>query len=196
MEKMPINKFEVRRVHPNEYETLGRMTVEIYEQLAGMPSRAEQPAYYTMLYEVGNRANKPTIETLVAVTPDDEILGGVTFVGDMRYYDSGGTASTNTDSSGIRLLAVKPEARGFGVGRALTRACIQRAAERGSAQVILHTTKSMQIAWGMYQRMGFHRSPDLDFSQGELPVYGFRLGIGPFDRDTVKHKRAASRLLD
>lgn len=194
MDKTSTKRFEVRCAHPNEYEALGQMTLEIYEQLPGMPSRDEQPAYYSMLYSVGDRANKPTIEILVAVTPDKALLGGVTFVGDMAYYDSGGTAGRVTGSSGIRLLAVKPEARGAGVGRALTNACIQRAIERGSVQVILHSTKSMNIAWGMYQRMGFLRSPDLDFSQGELSVYGFRLPIGSSDIDRFKVKPAAAPL--
>lgn len=181
MKTTPATGFEVRRAQPVEYETLGRMTVQVYEALAGMPSTTEQPRYYAMLYDVQSRANKPTIDILVAVTPENEMLGGVTFVGDMKYYDSGGSASSNRDSSGIRLLAVKPAARGLGVGRALTEACIQIAAERGSSQVILHTTDSMKIAWGMYQRMGFRRSPDLDFSQGNLAVYGFRLDIDSFD---------------
>jgi len=34
---------------------------------------------------------------------------------------------------------------------------------------------SMQTAWRMYENLGFKRSADLDFMQGELPVYGFRL---------------------
>ena len=42
-------------------------------------------------------------------------------------------------------------------------------------QMIIHTTKAMQIAWEMYENMGFKRSKDLDFLQGELPVFGFRL---------------------
>jgi hypothetical protein len=35
----------------------------------------------------------------------------------------------------------------------------------------------MWIAWGLYERLGFERSEDLDFMQGELPVYGFRLSL-------------------
>jgi hypothetical protein len=35
----------------------------------------------------------------------------------------------------------------------------------------------MQIAWGLYERLGFVRSKDLDFSQQGLPVYGFRLAL-------------------
>ena len=176
-----VKNFTVRRARADEYDALGRMTADIYEHLPGMPGRAEQPAYYALLDDVGGRANRPTIEILVAVTPDQELLGGVSFVGDMAYYDSGGSAGQQKAASGIRLLVVKPEARGAGVGKALTTACIQKALERGSTQVILHTTKSMQTAWGMYERMGFQRSPDLDFSQGELRVYGFRLGLDSLD---------------
>jgi hypothetical protein len=36
----------------------------------------------------------------------------------------------------------------------------------------------MQIAWKMYENMGFKRAKELDFMQGELPVFGFRLVIG------------------
>jgi hypothetical protein len=43
------------------------------------------------------------------------------------------------------------------------------------SEVIIHSTKAMQIAWRMYESLGFKRSEDLDFMQGELPVFGFRL---------------------
>jgi hypothetical protein len=29
----------------------------------------------------------------------------------------------------------------------------------------------------MYENLGFKRSEDLDFMQGELPVFGFRLSV-------------------
>lgn len=191
MKKTSKKEFQVRRANPDEYQVLGKMTVNVYEQLPGMPGPAELPAYYAMLRDAGSRAKKPTVDILVAVTPDDELLGGVTFVGDMKYYDSGGTASSCSGSSGVRLLAVKPEARGYGVGRSLTEACIHRAVDRGSSQVILHTTQAMKIAWGMYQRMGFRRSPDLDFSQGNLAVFGFRLDVNPINGG--RHGRTGSK---
>jgi len=98
----------------------------------------------------------------------------------MAQYGSGGAATTVKDASGIRLLGVSPRFRGLGAGRALTQACIQQAREKGQAQVILHTTQAMQIAWQLYERLGFVRSEDLDFSQQELPVFGFRLQLVPF----------------
>ncbi len=33
----------------------------------------------------------------------------------------------------------------------------------------------MQVAWAIYENLGFKRSEDLDFMQGELLVFGFRL---------------------
>ena len=78
------------------------------------------------------------------------------------------------NASGIRLLAVHPDARGAGVGKALTQACIDLAMKSENTQIILHTTDAMQVAWSMYQKLGFQRSLDLDFMQEELSVYGFR----------------------
>ena len=176
--------FAIRSARPHEYGELGRMTAEVYQALPGMPAESEQPGYYAMLREVAARADTPTVKILVAAGPDGLLLGGVTFIGDMEYYNSGGSASSNKNCSGIRLLAVKPEARGMGVGTALTGACLKAARRLGSRQVILHTTKSMKNAWRMYQKMGFFQSKDLDFMQGELEVFGLRFGLVPTPKDS------------
>ncbi|MCW5635604.1 MAG: GNAT family N-acetyltransferase [Rubrivivax sp.] len=80
-------------------------------------------------------------------------------------------------TSGIRLLGVEPAQRGGGVGKALTLACIELARTAGHEQVVLHTTQPMQVAWAMYERLGFVRRPALDFSQQGLPVFGFGLAL-------------------
>ncbi|WP_416171352.1 GNAT family N-acetyltransferase [Algoriphagus boritolerans] len=51
-------------------------------------------------------------------------------------------------------MAVSPNARGLGIGKALTFACIQKAKDSGLAQVILHTTLTMMTAWKMYEKNG------------------------------------------
>ena len=81
-------------------------------------------------------------------------------------------------STGIRLLAVTPAARGRGVGKALTHDCIERARALGRSSVVLHTTRAMETAWRMYEQLAFRRSPDLDFRQGALEVFGFELPLG------------------
>lgn len=167
--------FHIRRAEPADYPALGRLTVSVYENLPGMPGTDEQPDYYAMLRNVAARAGTPTVEIWVASGPANQVLGGVTFVGDMRHYNSGGSAGLQTNASGIRLLAVDPGARRMGVGRALTQTCIRSTADLGNSRVLLHTTRSMKVAWRMYETMGFTRLPDLDFRQGSLDVFGFML---------------------
>jgi GNAT superfamily N-acetyltransferase len=93
----------------------------------------------------------------------------------MKNYGSGGTATLERDASGFRLLAVDPMERAKGVGKLLTTACIEKARDNKSMQLIIHTTNAMRTAWKMYEQLGFQRSEDLDFMQGTLPVFGFRL---------------------
>lgn len=167
----------VRDLHPSEFDALGRLMVEVYSNLDGFPKPTEQPDYYEMLADIGQFAEKPSARVLVALSAEGNLVGGVVYFGDMTEYGSGGIATSVKNASGIRLLGVDPRFRNTGVGKALARACIQLAKEDGHSQVILHTTQAMRVAWGLYERLGFTRSEDLDFSQQELPVFGFRLAL-------------------
>ena len=167
----------IRNANLAEYEEIGKLMVRVYSQLEGFPKEAEQPAYYNMLANIGDLTANPGTELLVAVSAEGRIAGAVVFFSDMRYYGSGGTATQEQNAAGFRLLAVDATARGQGVGKLLTQACIQKAKDKKLSQVIIHTTKAMLPAWKMYERLGFRRSEDLDFLQGELPVFGFRLPL-------------------
>ena len=167
--------YTVRNAKPAEFSKIGKLMVKVYSQLEGFPKESEQPAYYKMLSDVGELTNKPETELLVAVSSDGKIAGGVVYFSDMKYYGSGGTATREQNASGFRLLAVDPLFRGHGIGKLLTNECIRKAMEKSHSQVVIHTTMAMQTAWKMYEKLGFKRSGDLDFMQGELPVYGFRL---------------------
>lgn len=167
-------EFNVRNAFPEEFDEIGRKLVVVYSQLDGFPKETEQPEYFKMLANIGELTKRPETELLVAVKTSGEIAGSVVYFSDMQYYGSGGTATLETNASGFRLLGVDPAFRGKGVGKLLTLECIRRAKEKQNLQVIIHTTKAMQTAWRMYERIGFRRSEDLDFMQGELPVFGFR----------------------
>ncbi|HMB61862.1 MAG TPA: bifunctional helix-turn-helix transcriptional regulator/GNAT family N-acetyltransferase [Eudoraea sp.] len=169
--------YEVRNAKPEEFDTVGALMVRVYSQLDGFPKAAEQPEYYDMLAHIGKLTEKPATELLVAVNPKGIIGGAVVYFSDMQYYGSGGTATLEKNSSGFRLLAVDQFARGQGLGKLLTVECVRRAKLNGSTQVVIHSTKAMQIAWKMYENMGFKRSDDLDFKQGDLRVFGFRLKL-------------------
>lgn len=169
--------FAIRDLRPGEAPALGRLLVDVYSRLEGFPGPEEQPGYYRMLAGIGDFAERDGVRVLVACAPTGELLGGVVYFGDMAQYGSGGTACEVRNASGIRLLGVAPAARGLGVGKSLTLACIALARQAGHAEVVLHTTQAMRLAWDMYARLGFERSGDLDFLQGSLPVYGFRLRL-------------------
>jgi GNAT superfamily N-acetyltransferase len=168
--------FVIRDARPDEFEPLGRLMVAVYSSLDGFPKPEEQPKYYEMLAHIGLMTAKPGTRLLVAET-DGRLLGGVVYFADMAQYGSGGTATQEKHAAGFRLLAVDPATRGTGVGRALAQACVDLAREAGLGQVIIHTTQAMKVAWGMYEKMGFRRSPDLDFMQGQLQVFGFRMPL-------------------
>lgn len=51
--------------------------------------------------------------------------------------------------------------------------------------------ESVSKPWGMYESLEFVRSPDLDFLQGEVPVFGFRLALR--DARSTSIERACQR---
>lgn len=165
---------EIGTADSSMYDEIGQLMVNVYANLAGFPTPDEQPAYYDMLANIGGFADKDSVELLIAQSKD-KILGAVVYIGDMKNYGSGGTATSEKNAAGFRLLAVSNEARGLGIGKQLSIACIEKARKEGRQQMIIHTTDAMKVAWGMYEKLGFERSVDLDFLQSGFPVYGFRL---------------------
>ena len=171
------NEILIKNADKKDFSEIGKLLVSVYSQLDGFPKESEQPEYYKMLENVGDLTYKPETEIIVAENENGQIIGAVVNFSDMQYYGSGGTATGQKDSGGFRLLAVHNEARGKGIGKQLTIECIKRAKSRKLKQVIIHTTKAMQTAWKMYEQIGFQRSEDLDFMQGQLPVFGFKLRL-------------------
>ena len=167
--------YEYREANSNEFSELGELMVAVYSQLEDFPKQDEQPEYYERLRSIGEFTKAPKAKLFVAVSSEGKIDGGVAYFGDTRYYGAGGKATLTQKAGAFRLLAVNPEIRGKGLGKNLIWACIDQAKKDGHTSVVIHSTKAMMVAWRMYERMGFKRFTDIDFSQGELSVYGFRL---------------------
>jgi len=174
---MSLQRYTIRNADSSEFEEIGKLMVTVYSQLDGFPKESDQPDYFKALANVGEFTRKPDTVLLVAVSEEDRIGGALVYFDNMMYYGSGGTATREKDASGFRLLAVEPSCRGQGVGRMLAGECVRRAREKGHRHLIIHTTMAMQTAWRMYENMGFKRSADLDFKQGDFPVFGFRLSL-------------------
>lgn len=172
-----LKAYNIRKAGPSEFKAIGKLMVDVYSGLEGFPKADEQPQYYKTLANIGDFTKKPGVELLAAISSENKILGAVLYFGDIQQYGAGGTVTQEKNASGFRLLAVDPSTRGLGIGKALSVACIERARKAGHAQVIIHSTAYMKVAWKMYEKLGFIRSEDLDFKQEDLQVYGFRLRL-------------------
>ena len=113
-------------------------------------------------------------EILVAVD-NDRLLGVVIF------YPNGslsGQGEWPAGWAGMARLAVRPEHRRQGVGRALTEACIHRCRQRAIATLGLHTTDWMVAARALYERLRFTREPSLDWQLPDTLAMGYRYDVG------------------
>lgn len=104
---------------------------------------------------------------LLAALDGDRLLGTTTYArASTPWAELAGPGEAE-----MRMLAVAPDVRGRGVGRLLTRACVERAREEGCERFVLSSGPRMVGAHAMYEGMGFDRSPERDWS----PVPGVDL---------------------
>ena len=144
---------EVRTARQDELTDVGALTVAAYDADGYLDGDAE---YRAELADAADRAQQA--ELLVAVE-DGRLLGTVT-------VSEPGTRYAEVSAAGeleFRMLAVATSARGRGVGEALVRAVVGRAERRGRAAVVMVTMAPMRAAQRLYSRLGFRRTPELDF---------------------------------
>lgn len=151
-----------------ELPAVGELCVAAYS-----PFLAGDHLYVAELRDAARRAE--LAELLVAVD-GDRVLGTVTFV--PRGGPLGEIA--RPDEAEFRMLAVDPAARGRGVGTALLRHVLDGSRARGRAGVVCSSLPSMRAAHRMYERLGFARAPERDWSPldgVELLAFSLRLDV-------------------
>lgn len=144
---------EVRTARPEEYDAIGELTAAVYVA----EGYADKGGYATVLQDVAGRAAQATV--LVA-------LQGGRVVGAVAVATAGGAFAeqAGSDEAEVRMLATDPAARGTGVGTALMQRCLEEARRAGCRVVRLSTQASMTAAHRIYERLGFTRTPDRDWS--------------------------------
>ncbi|MCU1615175.1 MAG: Acetyltransferase, N-acetylglutamate synthase, partial [Frankiales bacterium] len=75
-----------------------------------------------------------------------------------------GEVLTSADEAAFRMLVVDPAVRGRGVGELLVRACLDRARAAGKRRMVLSTDPRMRSAHRLYERLGFTRLAERDWS--------------------------------
>jgi ribosomal protein S18 acetylase RimI-like enzyme len=151
----------VRTARPDEYDLVGELTVEVYVH-GGLVS--PQSSYVHKLRDAADRAAKAV---LLVAEDAGQIAGAVAYCPPGTPY----AELAGPDEAEFRMLAVLESARGKGAGRAMVRACVERARTAGLSGLRLSTQRNMESAQRMYEKMGFVRTPDHDWS----PAPGFTL---------------------
>ena len=151
----------IRRARTHELEAVGRLTVEAY---VGNGVIAPDAHYLEFLGDAVRR----DAEAEVWVAVDERgVVGTVTFV------EPGSSLSevARDGEAEMRSLAVAPAASGQGIGEALARHTVDLARSRGFRAMVLSSSTTMHTAHRLYERLGFTRMPERDWS----PVSGIQL---------------------
>lgn len=144
----------IRPARVDELDEVGRLTVAAYA--ADGVVTADDP-YAEHLADAAERYRNAL---LLVAEDDDGLLGTATVV-------SAGSPLVEMCLPGeveVRMLAVDPAARGRGVGELLARACVDVGREQGCERVILSSGTWMVVAHRLYERLGFSRVPERDWS--------------------------------
>ena len=171
-------RVHIRDMSEADYAAVRALTLKAYEQYAHTMPEAAWGALRRAVTSVLDKLDQAEADEAERIVADDE--GEV--VGSVLLYPP-----TERDSYGrgaevaypeLRLLAVAPDARGLGVGRALVDECVRRARASGAKKLGLHTSDYMNVATTLYLKMGFVRAPEADFeAAGPHTVKGYGLEL-------------------
>jgi ribosomal protein S18 acetylase RimI-like enzyme len=149
----PQESITIRGCAAAEYDVAGELVVEAYRTLGDSGDE-----FYEQ--ELRDIAGRVAMSDVLVAKSDGHILGCVTLVDGLKPLSE----VDDPDAATIRMLGVATEARGRRIGQALVHACIDRARNSGRKRVRLDTRTSMTSAHRLYERLGFRRDPDHDWS--------------------------------
>jgi ribosomal protein S18 acetylase RimI-like enzyme len=156
----------IEPARPEDYPRIAELTVGVYVD-GGLAT----PDYAPQLADVEGRASRS--ELLVVRDAAGRVVGSVALVLEGDF----GNVIASDDEAAFRMLVVDPEVQGRGVGRLLVSECLDRARAAGKRRMVLSTDPLMTAAHRLYERLGFTRVPERDWS----PVPGVDLMVYALD---------------
>lgn len=110
-------------------------------------AHARAAGAHVMMMADGEKGDGAVVGTITVVPPGSEFV-----------------EIAEGDEFELRMLAVSPLERGRGIGATLTRAAMDLAVELGASRIVLSTMESMHVAHRLYERLGFERREDMDWT--------------------------------
>ena len=143
----------IRLCRPEDLSAVGEVTVAAYADFTLGPA----DPYVARLRDAASRAQQAE---LWLAEDDAAVLGTETVCQPGSVWRE----ISRPGEGEFRMLAVAPQARGRGVGEALARFAIDRLAAQGAHAVVLSSLSTMHAAHRLYERLGFRRDAERDWS--------------------------------
>jgi ribosomal protein S18 acetylase RimI-like enzyme len=160
-----------RRARHEDLEAIGEVTVAAYAEFEG----DDTDEYVHHLRDAATRDREAE---LWVATPDDSetVLGTVTIC----QPGSPWREVAREGEGEFRMLAVAPTARGAGVGASLLDLVVDHFRQDGASRVVMSTLPRMRSAHRLYERAGFVRLPQRDWSPAEgIDLITYVLELAP-----------------
>jgi ribosomal protein S18 acetylase RimI-like enzyme len=145
----------IRPAHLDELPAVGELTVAAYEEYM-----EPEDFYLAHLRDAVTRAREAE---LYVAELEGRLAGTVTFC----PQGSPWAELAQPGEGELRMLGVHPALRRRGVAEALVSLCLERSRELGYDAVVLSSLPEQRGAHRLYDRFGFRRLPERDWSPAE-----------------------------
>lgn len=141
----------IREARDDELDIVASLIVDAFAEYAAQMS---PDAWSFFAQDIANVRGRMNDARLLVAERDGHIVGSVTLYTDWRGAQAGAYS--------VRLLAVPPEHRAQGVGRALMEGVLDRAREAGVTRIVMTAVQQMESVRDLSEELGFVRDRSLD----------------------------------
>jgi len=157
----------IRQARDDELDIVASLTVDAYAEYA---ARMSPDAWSSFAQDIANVRGRLGDAHVLIAERSGHIVGSVSVYTDWRGAQAG--------SFGVRLLAVPPQHRGQGVGRALMEHALDWAKSSGVSRVVMLLTPDMESARELSEELGFSRDQGLDHEPAPgVRMQGYALSV-------------------
>lgn len=161
----------VRPARLEELAEVGDVTVGAYAEDGYL---VPDDPYVPRLRDAAARAREAEVYVATLEDLPGRVAGTVTFCPEGSPWRE----VAGPGEGEFRMLGVAPEARRRGVADALVATCLERSRELGYTAVVLCSLPEQRAAQRLYARLGFRRTPELDWSpMPGVDLLAFRLAL-------------------